>query len=170
MEPHPLIKFLQRTGPDDPWSFLPAPADKDPRLCFVKGCRHPRDGENRSCARCRKTRYRINNPLKYQFNNLRDSARKKKIQFSLTFEEFAAFAVESGYHENCGRFLGSLHVDRIDPLDGYRISNIRALESGENSRKGAGDDKREIWLARRRGRGDVVYIQPPLPDENYVGF
>lgn len=172
-EVHPTIKWLARTGPDSPWLFVTSPGPKHPRLCAVKGCRHVLlpSGTGKACARCKRLRWRVNYPLRAQFSNLKDSARRKRILFDLTFEQFAAFAVASGYAEKSGRFLGCLHVDREDPLQGYHVGNIRALEAGDNSRKGATEDRKAHWLAARRGVPVMVErAVTPVVDENDVGF
>ncbi len=114
--------------------------------------------------------WRVNNPVRALFNNVRDNARKRKKDFTLTWEEFEPFAIESGYYGQSGRFLGCLHIDRKDPLHGYHIWNIRVLEAGENSAKGT-EDKKAIWLDAKLKRGQETHQQPELiRDPDYVGF
>lgn len=172
LEVHPIHLRLVRLDPSHRWSFLAAPATKSAELCGVQGCRKTRRPRSKSCERCAKLRMRTNNPLFYQFNNLRDSARKKRIPFQLTRAEFETFAIESGYLDGCGREVGCLHVDRRNPLEGYHVGNIRALESGENSRKGASEDKKTHWLERRRNGGHEVFEQRvfALADPEDPGF
>ena len=150
---HPSIRYLARVDASAPWSLVAAPAGKDRRLCQVRGCRHVlrHPEKQRACPRCSLTRWRVNNPVRTAWANLRDSARKRRVEFALSLEEFAAFVAGNGYLEGKGRECGALHIDRVNPLEGYRLENIRVLEAGENSRKGAGEDKRAHYLAARRG-------------------
>lgn len=174
MEDHPTLKTVFRDGPDEPWCYR----TKEGKgiTCAVKGCRKIRNLKAKDCFchRCRKSLQRLNNPLQALYSGIRNRARKKKQVFDWTFADFKSFAIEHGYADNHGRYKGCLHVDRINPLEGYHPGNVRVLEAGENSSKGAGEDKKAHWLAARRGRGEVVYEQPVLVpvelDPNYVGF
>jgi hypothetical protein len=75
---------------------------------------------------------RIANPARYVFGEVRNSARKRRIQFQLTFPEFLAFCERTGYLERVGREPGSLTIDRIKTDQPYRADNIRALTWLEN--------------------------------------
>lgn len=77
----------------------------------------------------RTRRYRQKFPIKYRYWCLRHNAKRRKISFTLTLEQFAAV-----YREG-------MTIDRIDCLRGYEPGNIQALSRYDNCRKGATVDK-----------------------------
>ena len=91
------------------------------------------------CSRCKKRDYRERYPLRYAFQNLHDSARRRSIAFTLTLAEFEKFCKETNYLELKGRRAGHMHVDRKRSSDGYSADNIQLLECTENSSKGNRD-------------------------------
>jgi len=158
---HPHIKTLAKIEESAPWGYLRSPGEKARKVCLVYRCRHriAVHRTDKACARCYTVRWRVNNPVKAAYLRLKSHAKWRKIHFDLTFAQFAEFCGVSGYLDNVGITVGCLHVDREDPLKGYTADNIRVLEAGENSRKGAAEDKIAHWLASRRGE---VYDQTQL--------
>lgn len=77
----------------------------------------------------------MKNPAYYVFETVRASARKRGIDFKLTFEEFQEFDRQTGYVASVGRESESLTIDRIDTTKGYQLNNIRALTYKENVSK-----------------------------------
>lgn len=75
----------------------------------------------------------MGNPLKYAFNNVRDSARRRKIPFLLSLREFEAFCQRTGYLTKKGKEFQDLTIDRIDPSKPYQVDNIRTLTWIDNS-------------------------------------
>lgn len=88
------------------------------------------------CWKCKTRMLKTRHPVTYAFNVLRKSARKRKIPFTITSEEFAEFCQRTGYIEKKGNEEGALTVGRIDHNKGYHIWNIQAEEFTENSVKG----------------------------------
>jgi hypothetical protein len=67
------------------------------------------------------------------YANLKASAKRRRKEFLLTKEEFAAFCERTQYHVLRGRSPNSLTVDRIDTNGPYAINNIRVLNHAANS-------------------------------------
>lgn len=161
-ETHPTIKVLVRTLPTRPWRYLRKPFIKPgSKQCHVKGCRNylsrsKLKNSHTLCHRCDVRHWRINNPVKARWHSLKDRANRKKQSFEITFEQFAALCESTGYLNGVGREKGCLHLDRIDPLVGYTIENLRVITAEENSTKGAGYDKR----MHEQQREDEQYDEP----------
>lgn len=105
--------------------------------CATAGCRNRaavRWG-NRNCFKCIQRRKRERDPLKAAFYALRDHARARGIEFSISLCQFTCFAKLSSYVEQKGPFAHCLTVDRIDNRKGYVPGNIQALTRARNSEK-----------------------------------
>lgn len=121
---------------------LPLAKNKPDHLCQVKLCRNKKPKVGKKCSKCKMRAWREKNPIKAKFTHLRQSALRRKIEFTLTIEEFEAFCLETGYHNGAGRCSGDLHIDRRKSWLGYSIDNIHVLECSENSFKGAYIEKK----------------------------
>lgn len=84
------------------------------------------------------------------YHRLKNAAKRRGIPFDLTRDQFAQFAQETGYAYKRGRTVQGWHIDRIDPLRGYTLDNVRALPASDNCRKGAGPDKAAHGQLRAR--------------------
>lgn len=73
------------------------------------------------------------------FNNLRNSANKRRIAFALSFDDFCTLCKATGYLEGKGNFAESLHIDREDNRKGYEPGNIRVITCSQNAAKGNGE-------------------------------
>lgn len=104
-----------------------------------------REGKT-ECNTCNKRRWRENNPIMAVYTAKRDDARKRRIGFFITFEEFVKFIVDTEYMLRRGRGKFDLTIDRIKPQLGYRAGNLQILTNQENARKGA----KETWGAIRQ--------------------
>lgn len=100
--------------------------------CKHWGCQRDARPGRSDCETCHSRKYRLKNPTRYHFAQVRDSAAKRGIQFLLTFDEFLQFCFRTGYLERKGRELDSLTIDRIDPSKPYQFDNIRVLTWREN--------------------------------------
>lgn len=92
------------------------------------------------------TVWRINNPCRSAYNNLRSSANRRKLPFELTYAEFERVSEATGYTDGKGMFRHNYHMDRIDPAGGYSVSNIQVITSSDHAVKTNEDNK-----ARRAG-------------------
>lgn len=74
-------------------------------------------------------------PVKYCFIQLRENAKKRGKEFTLTLDFFRKFCHDTDYIQNRGRTSESFSIDRIDNDKGYTADNIQVLSYGQNSRK-----------------------------------
>lgn len=87
--------------------------------------------KNNYCSKCQ----RLKNPEKYAYQTLKDNAKRRGKEFTLTFEQFNEFAIKTNYIARKGRKKDCLHVDRICEKDGYTKENIQVLTNSQNVRK-----------------------------------
>ena len=73
--------------------------------------------------------------MKAAFIAHRDNAKRRGKEYTLTFDDFCKFAIESTYYVNKGRSAISLHIDRVNETKGYTVDNIQVLSNQENVRK-----------------------------------
>lgn len=74
--------------------------------------------------------------MRYAYSVLKNNARRRGKEFTLTMQEFVDFCEETGYMEGKGSSRLSLSVDRIDHNKGYVAGNIQVLSLSENGAKG----------------------------------
>lgn len=115
----------------------------------VRGCRNIRKSDRLLCSRCYMRQWREANPLQAAFATLRDHARARGIEFSISFEDFREFAELSDYVERKGTTAQALTVDRRDNLRGYVPGNIQPLTRAENSVKNAKHDAHRMRQGNR---------------------
>ncbi len=117
-------------------------ADLTRRRCE---CSRPSAPDRKDCHACSKRRWREKNPLLAHFRRIKDRAVRKRIAFSLTFDEFAEFCAESGYLDRVGCGApDDLQIDRRDARLGYSRENIQPMGFLDNARKGAGERGRVL--------------------------
>lgn len=92
------------------------------------------NGSVAACSRCKSRKWALQSPLKYAYKNLKNRAKQRGKPFDLTFLEYRAFALKSGYSELKGKSSQCLSIDRIKNELGYTASNIRAIRLGTNVR------------------------------------
>ena len=73
---------------------------------------------------------------KAAYANLRGSAKRRKIEFNLTFDEFVELVVDTKYISLKGRDAGDLQIDRKDSTKGYVKGNLRVITCTENVIRG----------------------------------
>lgn len=108
-----------------------------PKRCKTLRCRGRATSAGHSpyCPTCRRVRFKELHPLAYSWGNLKRRARQRGVAFTLTLEEYTAFAIKTDYAKLKGKTSLSLSLDRIDPSLGYHHWNIQAITVSENSRK-----------------------------------
>jgi len=100
------------------------------------------------CWKCRSRLLKEKHPATYVLNAIRQRAKSRRLECTITLAEFKAWCAETGYLELRGQTPESMTVDRVDPDQGYHIWNIRPLSHAENSAQG----------------GDPEYRPPENPD------
>jgi len=87
------------------------------------------------CYRCAQRRNRKNNPVVAAYQNLKDSAKRRGKEFSISIEYFKEFCHTTEYIKGKGIRVDGLHCDRINEQLGYIEGNIQVLPNGQNVRK-----------------------------------
>ena len=114
---------------------------KKPGRCPVIRCRKkPRNLRDHptSCQLCgshAKEQWRLKNPMHAAYDNVRASARQRKIPFTLTFDHFRSVVEPTRYMDDKGHHRYSLHIDRIEEHLGYADGNIQVITCTENVSK-----------------------------------
>jgi hypothetical protein len=103
--------------------------------CQSPCCTNITDGNRTHCGTCRSRKYRQADPVRYFLNNLRRSASKRDIEFTLDLESFRAWAVKVNFRFGGGCGPSADSVDRIKNQYGYHIWNIQKLSISQNSKK-----------------------------------
>jgi hypothetical protein len=142
-EPYPDWQTMPFPGaakePSFPWRYLFAPIEGDlftGQICKYHGCTNSPPKHAKYCNTCHGRMRAIRDPWRYYFRALKLSAKKRNIEFKLTFEEFRAFCDQTNYLQLVGRSPGSFHIDRVDNFKGYEVGNIQLMESSANVGKG----------------------------------
>lgn len=110
-----------------------AQTKRDRGLCITPFCRKPAKRGECLCSMCRDRIWRARHPEHHLWNNLKKSAKRRGVPFSLTVEQFKEFCERTGYHLKVGRDPSSASCDRIRDTEGYHADNIRCLEYGINA-------------------------------------
>lgn len=131
---------------------------KIPGRCPICRCRKaPRDLGTRPkstqlCGTHHKELWRLNNPAHAAYDNLRSSARKRKIVFTLTLAHFKAVIEPTRYMDESGRERHCLHIDRIETHLGYVDGNIQVLTCTENVQKENAERRQRFVDEKIKGR------------------
>lgn len=139
--------------------------NKDKSLCQVKFCQKRayyylnKKGKkiyHKFCCCHRRQHQKINNPISYHFDFIRQNAKRRGIEWNLTRAEFKQFCEETGYlkYRRTKLSANTKSLDRINPNLPYQIGNIQVVSLAYNSRKQAVDR----MLAEKYGEG--VYEEP----------
>lgn len=101
-------------------------------ICVTPFCIKKHRPDRHCCYSCIKAQYRQKYPIKYAYQVLKNNARRRGKQFSLTLQEFESFVILNDYMNKRGTKCKSLQIDRIDESKGYTKSNIQAITLREN--------------------------------------
>ena len=106
--------------------------------CKVKYCgKEPKRIKGGLCEKHSKQLWRHNNPKKYAYNNLKDSARQRKLEFKMSFDYFRGLADSLGYFDKVCQERGEIAtIDRVDATKGYVEGNLQVISLSENVIKG----------------------------------
>ena len=103
--------------------------------CATKFCRNDAATGRSYCHKCRSRQYKQRHPEAYFFNALRNNARRRGKEFTISLEYFRGFSDATKYLEYKGRNGFNLSIDRIDNSKGYVRGNIQVMTVSENSVK-----------------------------------
>ena len=104
--------------------------NKSPLKCPTKFCRNDRGNKRPTCPKCSLRAWRKANPIADILNNVRQRAKRKKLDYDLDLEWFKAFLLDQNYDRN------EHHIDRISAAKGYVKGNLQILPISENIAKG----------------------------------
>lgn len=94
--------------------------------CRVPTCNNPSARHRTLCHKCRSRKYKRNNPWRYYYNSHKQSARRRKIPWKLTFKQFRKIWRDSGKFEAKVNGEGwSMH--RVDVNKGYEVENVEII-------------------------------------------
>lgn len=103
-------------------------------MCKTEKCRKPMKAGN-YCYSCVIRRFAERHPEKYCYFVLKNNARARKKEFTITFEYFLKIEIRYEYFKGKGRSATSLHMDRKREELGYVPGNIQVMQNGDNVRK-----------------------------------
>lgn len=132
-----------------------------PGRCPVRRCRNaPRNisdhpNSTQLCGTHHKELWRLNNPVHAAYDNLRASARKRKIPFTLTLKHFTEIIEPTKYMDEKGRTRFCLHIDRKETSRGYEDGNIQVLTCTENVQKEHAERRQRFVDEKINGRSSA---------------
>lgn len=83
--------------------------------------------------------HRSKNPVWYAYQTLKHNAKRRNLEFSLSWEFFREFASSTQYIQFKGREAFALTIDRKRSDRGYTEDNVQIMLKYENSGKGNRD-------------------------------
>lgn len=101
--------------------------------CIIPYCRKKKPKNRRICHRHREHRYKAKHLDTYTLNKLRQSARRRGIDFTLTLDEFRGFCARTNYLLLKGRSKEKATIGRINHDEGYHWWNIQLETNSLNS-------------------------------------
>jgi len=87
------------------------------------------------CRRHRVEKWRRDNPVRYAYTNLKDNAKRRGKEFSISFEYFVNWCASYEYIQRKGKSKSGFTVDRIDNDLGYVEGNLQCISNEENVKK-----------------------------------
>jgi len=79
--------------------------------------------------------WRQRNPIRASYLNLKNNAKRRGKEFTLTFAEFQQFAVKNQIVYGKKRTADTWSIDRVNPELGYSVDNIQRLTLSQNTAK-----------------------------------
>lgn len=104
-------------------------------MCATKNCRKKKAPRGNFCYSCIIRKFAAKHPEKYAYFTLRNNAKRRGKEFTITFEDFQKFCIKTKYMIKKGIERDSLHIDRKKEWEGYVKGNIQCLTNSENMRK-----------------------------------
>lgn len=83
--------------------------------CITKYCRNQRRFQGRFCNTCSGRRWRAKHPARAAYANCRSNAKRRGIQFSITFSYYLIY------------WKQGMTIDRIKSQEGYVPGNLQTV-------------------------------------------
>jgi len=125
--------------------------------CHTPYCKNDKKHGN-YCNKCQSRKVRARNPIKYAWDMLKKSAKRRDKVFTISLEAFTKLCNESNYIERKGRFDESLSIDRIKNELGYVEGNLRVVTNKVNR------ENYVQWYREQKGQpveGDIIVGEEP---------
>lgn len=133
------------------------PTASKKKVCAAPGCGRNAAYGRTLCIKCAVRKWRAENPMRASYMNLRSNAKRRGKIFTITFEYFTQFAIETDYITGRGKTKDSFTVDCIENDLGYVPGNIRSIPLIDNARKGV----KKLEYDWRTNTAVVVPIHSP---------
>lgn len=105
--------------------------------CCAHGCSDkPHEKKGGLCHKHYARKIREQDPVYARYNQFCGNARKRKIENSVTLEEFRKFCIDNDYIVKKGRRGQNATIDRRCNVHGYHIWNMTILTNRQNASKG----------------------------------
>jgi hypothetical protein len=111
--------------------------------CVSPGCKNQGASGRKLCNTCKSKLFRAKDQVRYFLANLKKSAVKRHIPFTLELEEFRAWCIKEGFKFGIKEHGKRDSVDRKRNNEGYHINNIQKLTVAQNSHKYHHHDKQQ---------------------------
>lgn len=136
---------------------------KEKSKCWTFRCRGRKAKGKNYCSKCRTRRDTEHHPLRIAWANLKKSAKRRKIVFTLTLDQYKQLSAEYKYQNNRGKTAKSYVVDRKNPTKGYEIGNLQFITNAENAAKAIRDRKEFYVTVKIHG----TYKEAPTENEPF---
>lgn len=127
-------------------------------LCMVKCCRKPHAPQKMGlCYQHYMARWRMRSPKRSAFATLRDHAKARGLEFSISFDYYTGLCDAHRYFDAAAVPKGeTLTIERMDITKGYVMGNLTVISHSENVIRGNRDrflpEYVQALLARKRAK------------------
>jgi hypothetical protein len=110
-------------------------------ICPAYRCNNKKADKKRFCCKHHARYQKETNLASYTYSLLKQNAKMRGKEFTLTLDEFKQLCIETNYLELKGKNKKSASIDRIGHKKGYSFDNIQILTLSANSQKRWQDEK-----------------------------
>lgn len=104
-----------------------------PGVCAAKFCNNKTN--RKLCGTCRARKSRLEDPVRYAYNNLKNRASQRGVLFTITLDQFREWCTKVTYIGFAGRTSESYTIDRKYNDIGYHLDNIQVMTKKDNIKK-----------------------------------
>lgn len=147
------------------WKLLPAKLLKG--KCQVALCSRKRSGKSGYCSTHKRRLDKLRYPEYILYHWLKQNARKRGVEFSITLEYFKRWCAEEGFIDKKNsadkRYWS---VDRKENSKGYVEGNLQAMPTTENAQKAWDEDyethpAQKTWFQKKED-------EEPVPNYDHL--